>query len=239
MIANISLYIPHIFANYEKADVAKVFEDLHIGKVNHIDFVSKLGKDGKPFNAAYIHFDYWFDTVVAANFQDRVKNPNKEARLMYEDPWYWIVLENKAQKFTPGDRKPRIDLGDLKPQNGYSTPSKTINLSDCVDLTNAPVKGKSYKEAAVACQMPTNLNGEFEDEYDADYNKVISEMEECEAAMMEDDAYLTSIDVRYLQTLEQENTDLRNSLFQYQNAMYAEQIKSQALAEVIQKFHKD
>jgi hypothetical protein len=122
-INNISLYIPHIFANYSKNDVVKVFEDLSIGKVKNIDFISKMGNDNKPYNAAYIHFDYWYENVAAINFQERVLNPKKEARLMYEDPWFWLVLENKSRKIVSGDRKIRIDLGDL------NTPEKTNNSS--------------------------------------------------------------------------------------------------------------
>ena len=41
-VKNISLFIPHIFANYRKEDVAKVFEDKQIGKVNHIDYIKKF-----------------------------------------------------------------------------------------------------------------------------------------------------------------------------------------------------
>ena len=29
---------------------------------------------------------------------------------MYDEPWHWIVLENKTRKFKPGDRKQTIDL---------------------------------------------------------------------------------------------------------------------------------
>ena len=109
-IANISLYIPHVFANYTKEDVAKVFEDQNIGKVKTIDFVAKMSKEGKLYNAAYIHFEEWYNTVATRNFQSNVRDATKEARLMYEEPWYWVVLENKARKHIPGERKPCIVL---------------------------------------------------------------------------------------------------------------------------------
>jgi hypothetical protein len=121
--SNISLYIPHIFANYTKEDVTKVFENL-LGKVKNIDFVLKLGKDYKEYNAAYVHFEYWYDTTAARNFQTRVLDPNLEARLVYDEPWFWIVLENKAQKYIPGNRKPRIELDTpiVKVQNASMLP---------------------------------------------------------------------------------------------------------------------
>ena len=98
-ISNISLYIPHVFPNYTKEDVQQVFENQKIGKVSHVDFVSKMGKDGKPYNAAYIHFEFWCDTIANRNLQARICDPTKEARIVYDEPWHWIVLENKARKY--------------------------------------------------------------------------------------------------------------------------------------------
>jgi hypothetical protein len=244
-IKNISLYIPHIFANYGKEDVAKVFHDLHIGKVKNIDFVSKLGQDGKPFNAAYIHFEHWFDNTTAANFQDKVLNPKKEARLMYEDPWYWIVLENKARKFVPGERKPRIDLGDFPALSASKdTPVKAKEVKKCPD---APVKTKSQTQPAVQLNS-TNLSAELEAEVsDMEAQMEIdAEMDEIEALIEEEESHLVSIDSRYLQALEAENTQMRSTNFDLnaqlvcmQNALYAEQIKSLALAEAFGKMKKE
>ena len=113
-IQNISLYIPHIFENYTRDDVAAVFEDSLIGRVKGVDFVSKMGKNGKAYNSAYIHFHHWYNNTAAARFQERVQDPNKEARIIYDDPWYWIVLENNTEKQIPGARKQRINIGTNK-----------------------------------------------------------------------------------------------------------------------------
>ena len=223
---NISLFIPHIFANYTKEDVAKVFDDQNIGKVKNIDFVSKLGQDGKPFNAAYIHFKHWYNNTIAANFQDRVLNPEKEARLMYEDPWYWIVLENKARKVVPGQRKPRIDLGDFP---ALSTPVKVAKEEKC---PNAPVKAKTQTELVAGTSK--NLCDEFDADEIAQMD-MDAEMDEIEAIIKEEDTHLVNIDGRYLQTLEAENLDLRAQLAWFQNALCIEQIKTQTLAEAIGK----
>jgi hypothetical protein len=229
-IPNISLYIPHIFANYTKDDVAEVFDHQNIGKVKNIDFVSKLGKDGKPYNAAYIHFKNWFDNVPAHNLQKRVLNPETEARIMYEDPWYWILLENKAQKFTPGDRKPRIDLGY---SNVICTPDNTPEKPKC---PAAPAK-KSYAKVV----EPASTGLDFEP-YWADRAQELDEeledeanMDEIEALIEEEDKYLVQIDSRYVQSVEQENAELRATIAYFQNALCVEQIKTQALAEAIGK----
>jgi len=78
--------------------VSLLFSQLHLGEVHHVDFIPKTDKNGRSYNAAYIHFAYWYDNSTAENFQERVTNPEKEARLVYDEPWFWIVLENTGAK---------------------------------------------------------------------------------------------------------------------------------------------
>ena len=233
-IKNISLYIPHIFANYTKDDVAQIFEDQNICKIKNIDFISKFGQDGKPFSAAYIHFDHWFNNTAAANFQERVLDAEKEARIMYEDPWYWIVLENKARKVVSGDRKPRIDLGNFP---AISTSQITPVKEKKDNCPNAPVKAKSYSQAVDIKSVNLSFDSDFQDVMDAFENE--AEIDEIEAAMEEDDQYLVSVDSRYIESIEAENMDLRAQIAYIHNALYVEQIKTQALAEAIGKTKKE
>jgi hypothetical protein len=37
-------------------------------------------------------------------------------RVVYDDPYFWIIQENKSEKRAPGKPKLRIDLSDLKPR---------------------------------------------------------------------------------------------------------------------------
>ena len=71
-----------------------------------------------------IHFEYWFNNIVVLNFQDRIRDPNREARIVYDDPWHWIVLENKSvknqQPLLGGVFGRKICL-DLKPINTTET----------------------------------------------------------------------------------------------------------------------
>ena len=115
-VPNVSLYIPHVFANFVKADIIEAFEKVFIGKVSKIDFVSKIGNDRKPYNSAYIHFEYWYDNAGAVNFQNRVLNPNQEARLI----------------------KPCIDLGDLYEKK--ETSNVMCESKDCV------IEDKNYDD---------------------------------------------------------------------------------------------
>jgi len=132
-LKNISLYIPHIFANFDENYVKNAFES-KIGKVSRLDLVAKMGQNGTTYNAAYIHFEYWYNSVQSSDFQERLLDPNDKTCFVYDAPWYWIVLENKSQKFTPGDRKIRIDLKDLfKPCESKEIVVDEIQIPELTD----------------------------------------------------------------------------------------------------------
>jgi len=111
-VINISLYIPCVFANLNKDFVKNVLEEF--GKVSSVDFVEKMREDGSLYNAVYIHFEYWYETKNAMEFQNSILGPNEKAKLYYDNNSYWIVLKNNARKFVPGDRRKSLDLGDLE-----------------------------------------------------------------------------------------------------------------------------
>ena len=108
-----SVYIPHVFGNVTKELMIKTIEFQSLGKVNKIDFVEKMGKNGNTYNSAFVHFEYWYDNISSVHFQERVKNPDKEARIVYKDPWFWVCFENTGKKHIPGERKERINLKGL------------------------------------------------------------------------------------------------------------------------------
>jgi hypothetical protein len=113
-ITNMSLYIPYVFQNITGNRIAYLFEQ-YIGKVSRVDLVSKFDRRGKFYNVAYIHFDYWYDNTATRNIQSRVLHPYLDARFVYEDPWHWILLENKGKKHITGGagRKQCINLTDF------------------------------------------------------------------------------------------------------------------------------
>jgi hypothetical protein len=191
-----SVYIPHVFSNINEDRIIRVFESLSLGKVKHIDFVEKMSTHGATYNAAYIHFDYWYDTVVSASFQERVRNPEKEARLVYDEPWYWIVLENRGSK---GARKLRINLTDMTP----------VKKQKQIQPPAAPIKNKYYNNTS-----PPNLRsvkrklvGDFILEND-EHEQILDKIEEM---LDEEDRHTISIDGRYVQSMEHHLEDLLNT----------------------------
>jgi hypothetical protein len=117
-LTNMSIYIPHVFPNFDKDYIADVFQDAQCGVVKNVDLVTKMDRQGKAYNAAYVHFEYWFTGPEAVNLQAKIRNPNQEARIMHQDPWFWICLENTAKKHSPGDRKQTINIAPGLPEQG-------------------------------------------------------------------------------------------------------------------------
>ena len=217
-IKNISLFIPHVYANFTSEAVFDIIQAQGFGEVKNVDFVAKTGSDGKPYNAVYIHFYQWYDNIVARNFQERVLNPSKEARIMYDDPWYWLVLQNKGKKHVPGDRKPRIDL------DAFSTPEKPVapimNFRP-LKVQRVPKTTKSWAQA-VQPPAPLNLENAFNAEAQVADEEVTQEemdwaWEQMEIQRERDNEHLISIDGRYVQSLEQENAALRSQMSYLQN----------------------
>ncbi|NBU99570.1 MAG: hypothetical protein EBS19_15410, partial [Spirochaetia bacterium] len=95
----------------------EVFESNGIGKVNHVDLITKIGKDKKVYNSAYVHFDYWYDNIASKNIQEKL-NAGKETKIVYDDPWFWKAYKNETKKFGGnGQRKERlvIEKEELQP----------------------------------------------------------------------------------------------------------------------------
>ena len=127
-MSTLSVFIPHVFANITEERIKNIFHTLSLGKVSHVDLVRKQGKYGNRFNAAYIHFDYWYACPAAQNLQERILNPTKEARIVYDDPWFWNVFENNSQASilnapvkAPIINKQYIWDSDLEPTNLFES----------------------------------------------------------------------------------------------------------------------
>jgi len=193
----VSLYIPHVFINIDERRIIDVLDSLGLCKVSNVDFVQKIGAKGK-YNSVYIHIDHWYNNVVANNFQERVRSPDKEARIVYDDPWYWIALENTAHKFISGQRKQRIDIGSINQNHAYAVNKSRdqINRSYAYEI--------DYEEAN--CEISkSQLEESMLDEIEA-------MMDEEESWHQNNDRHLITIDGRYVKSIEQMTIELKESL---------------------------
>jgi hypothetical protein len=225
-IKNISLFIPHVFSNFTQKYVSESFSGL--GDVERVDFVAKQDRDGKPFNAVYVHFKRWYNNRFAM-----IITKDGSVKFYHDDSeYYWIVLPNTAKKHVPGDRKPRIDLGESvktiaqkqvcpSPQNTDDKANSDAEFEEYLELLRAPIEewtNTPTKEAA---------------------DEMADQMAEIEADMEAEDENLVSIDWRYVQTIEQENmwlhtevAQLRMALINLDQVYQAEAAKVRAFSNV-------
>lgn len=102
-IALDSIYIPRVYANITTEFIADTFEKLDLGKVDRVEAVPRDGD--KTSYMAFVYFASWnTDNKAAVNLANRIKCPKPgegQARIVYDDPWFWILLPNKSEKKTP------------------------------------------------------------------------------------------------------------------------------------------
>jgi hypothetical protein len=91
-IQNMSLFIPAVFKNITEKRIISAFEKVKLGKVSQVIFIDKNEK----FKSVHIHFINWNNTESSRIFQQKAKT-SEGAKLVYDDPWHWIVLEYKQK----------------------------------------------------------------------------------------------------------------------------------------------
>jgi hypothetical protein len=237
---NMSLYIPHVFPNFDKEFVAKAFKN--IGEVSQIDFVAKQDRNGKNFNAVYVHFNKWFTSKRAVDFHESLMNETTETRFYYDGPWFWIVLPNTAKKHIPGERKARIDLGESKSIAAPKPATSLMPLSAFFPRNVCPKAPQKRSYADVTMKPMDDLNEvkkSLESTFDevAEFEaKIEAEMDEIEELLEEDDENLVRIDGRYVQELEQENCAMTTEIAQLRAALINLDMMYQAEAAKVRAF---
>ncbi len=237
-IKNISLYIPHVFANFDKTYIEKAFKN--IGEVSQIDLVAKQDRNGNNFNAAYVHFSKWFNNKTALSFYESVVDENQEARLYYDEPWYWIVLPNTAKKYNPGDRKIRIDLGDSKAITALRPTKSLLPLLAFIPEKSCPPAPKKPTYADAIVKPLDEVKKSLETAFDEVANfeaEIEAEMDEIEEFLEAEDANIVRIDGRYVQQLESENWAMNMEIMQLRAALINLDQMYQAEAAKVRAFN--
>ena len=94
-----SLYIPSVTASTTEEQIARVFKSLNIGVVSRVDLVDRESdQNDDKTRMAFIHFKSWSDNLSAKNLREKILNPHEVAKIVYDDPYYWILLPNKNPK---------------------------------------------------------------------------------------------------------------------------------------------
>jgi hypothetical protein len=100
----LSVYIPIVDENIGDTSIKAVFEHLGLGVISRVDFVySSIGK-----KQAFLHFESWNDCEKARKVQREILDPDCNARLVYDNPKFWPLLQNRNPIENPKLLTPNI-----------------------------------------------------------------------------------------------------------------------------------
>ena len=92
-----SLCIPRVFQNITRERIIGVFSELNLGEIHHIDMIRKTNEKGESFNRVFVHFRRWGTSENAVRARQRILS-GKEIKIIYDEPWFWKVSENKVHQ---------------------------------------------------------------------------------------------------------------------------------------------
>lgn len=85
---NMSVMIPNMYEGDQF--IRELFHKLNIGNVKSIDFISNENYQ----RSAFIYMHEWYYNITVENLQQRILDDKYEAKIVYNDPDFWIVLPN-------------------------------------------------------------------------------------------------------------------------------------------------
>ena len=91
----LSVYIPRVFPNISGSNIAEVFESLGLGKIERIDMVPFIDEKNRPMFRAFVYIQ-WADNEDSHLLQYKITNPQQQAKIVYDNPWFWYLLPNKT-----------------------------------------------------------------------------------------------------------------------------------------------
>ena len=96
---NLSVYIPYVDNSCANEEYFKhVFKSLNIGIVSCVYFRTKQSvySNTSYGKTATIYMKDWFDNISVEHLQEKILEDNgPEARIVHDDPHYWVLQENK------------------------------------------------------------------------------------------------------------------------------------------------
>ena len=140
-----SIYIPRVHRNQmREAYVKRVFECQHIAIVSRVDFVEYEHPDAN-FCFAVVHILFWIPGVISKHFRERIQS-QREARIVFSDPSYWVVLP-----YTQKQKKTSVRSEASLETETYSTPPTPISSYTFAPAPFAPAPTKRNQNQNQNC----------------------------------------------------------------------------------------
>ena len=104
----LSLMIPRVFPQWiDEQKIIDIFHKQQLGQIYKVSIIRMPDskKRSYPIYQAYIYFNAWYDNEIAYNFQQRILGVKAQARVVYDDPWFWVVFENTKKRLSNNDKR--------------------------------------------------------------------------------------------------------------------------------------
>jgi hypothetical protein len=104
----LSLMIPRIFPQWvDEQKIIDIFHKQQLGRVYKVSIIRMPDskKRAYPIYQAFVYFSAWYNNDIAYNFQQRIFGSNAQARVVYDDPWYWVAFENTKKRLSNNDKR--------------------------------------------------------------------------------------------------------------------------------------
>ena len=125
---NLSIYIPNVLEeNANDLYIKRIFHTLNIGDIKQLNFVKNTYNSNYT---CYIMMSAWYNNVVVEHLQEKILDENQVAKIVHDDPMYWILNEYKTidQKFN-----------DLQQKNLYFEDTINEIKNDINNLKNTSI----------------------------------------------------------------------------------------------------
>ena len=141
---NLSLMIPRVFPQWvDEQTIVDVFHKQQLGQVYKVSIIRQPDSKRRsiPIYQAIIYFSAWYDNEIAYNFQQRIYGPKKQARVVYDEPWFWVVFKNTQKRLSNNDKRiMRAGLKSNKQSEMISRLEKKMdalekNIDDLIETT--------------------------------------------------------------------------------------------------------
>ena len=91
--------------------VIEAFNMTHLAEIKSAVFVPRSVGGKEPYNNAILMVKNWKDNKGAKNFQVNLRENDRETKLIYDDPWYWVISEDIG--FYQNDFKINLDFKNV------------------------------------------------------------------------------------------------------------------------------
>ena len=71
--------------------IGAIFDNQRLGVVSRVTILPEVSWFNRRASKAILEIKYWYNNAASINFREKMLSNNREARIVYNDPLYWIA----------------------------------------------------------------------------------------------------------------------------------------------------